>query len=295
MPSLKELKGRINSVKSTRKITKAMQLVAAAKLKRAQDAAEQSKPYSKRMAAVIANLTASLGADGAGPRLLTGTGGDERYLIVVVTSERGLCGGFNSAVVKQAKRRIDELIVSDKKVKIITIGKKGREQLGREYGDLLLDHVDTSDAKNAESLAAVAQSLGEELTARYELGEFDKVTLIHSEFRSVLSQVPVNKGLIPAEPPADAETINLKGAIYSYEPGEEEILEALLPRYLNTQILSALLESAAGEQAARMTAMDNATRNAGDMIDRLSLQYNRARQAQITKELIEIISGAEAL
>jgi len=247
------------------------------------------------MAAVIANLTASMGEDGQGPELLTGTGSDDKQLVVVVTSERGLCGGFNASVVKQAKRLIDELIMADKKVQIITVGKKGREQLGREYGDLFLDHVDTSEAKTSEALASLAQSLGEELTNRFELGEFDKVTLIHSEFRSVLSQVPVNKGLIPAEAPDDAETIDLKGAIYTYEPGEEAILEALLPRYLNTQILSALLESAAGEQAARMTAMDNATRNAGDMIDSLSLQYNRARQAQITKELIEIISGAEAL
>ena len=295
MPNLKDLKNRISSVKSTQKITKAMQLVAAAKLKRAQDAAEQSKPYSKRMAAVIANLTASVGADGQGPKLLSGTGDDKRHLLVVITSERGLCGGFNTTVVKEARRRIDELRVLGKTVKIITVGKKGREQLGREYGDLFLDHVDTSEAKTSDGLAAIAQSLGEELTGRYEAGEFDVVTLVHSEFRSVLSQVPVGKGLIPAQPPEDAETIDLDGAIYTYEPGEEEILEALLPRYLNTQILSALLESAAGEQAARMTAMDNATRNAGDMIKALSLQYNRARQAQITKELIEIISGAEAL
>jgi len=215
------------------------------------------------MAAVIANLTAAMGEEGQGPELLTGTGSDDKQLVVVVTSERGLCGGFNASVVKQAKRLIDELIMADKKVQIITVGKKGREQLGREYGDLFLDHVDTSEAKNSEALASLAQS--------------------------------VNKGLIPAEAPDDAETLDLKGAIYTYEPGEEAILEALLPRYLNTQILSALLESAAGEQAARMTAMDNATRNAGDMIDSLSLQYNRARQAQITKELIEIISGAEAL
>ncbi len=294
MPSLKDLKSRIASVKSTQKITKAMQLVAAAKLKRAQEAAEAAKPYASRMAAVIANLSASVGG-GSGPKLLTGTGATQRHLLVVVTSERGLAGGFNSSVVKEAKRAIGELRVEGRDVSIITVGKKGREQLGREYGDMFVDHVDTSAAKDSRRLAGVAMALGEEVTTQFLSGKFDVVTLIHSEFRNVISQVPVQKRLIPAEAPADAATIDLKGARYIYEPTEEGILEALLPRYLNTVILSALLESAAGEHAARMTAMDNATRNAGDMIKALSLKYNRARQAQITKELIEIISGAEAL
>ena len=295
MPSLKELKGRIASVKSTRKITKAMQLVAAAKLKRAQDAAEAAKPYAKRIAAVISNLSASLGEGSSGPKLLTGTGSDKRHLILVLTSERGLCGGFNTAVAKEARKRIDELRAHDRDVKIITIGKKGREQLKREYGDLIIDHVDTSAAKDSAGFADIALGLGEELTERYNAGEFDVVTLVSSEFRSVLSQVPVGRQLIPAQPPEDAETIDLEGARYIYEPSEEAILEALLPRYMNTILLSSMLESAAGEQAARMTAMDNATRNAGDMIKSLTLKFNRARQAQITKELIEIISGAEAL
>ena len=295
MASLKELKGRISSVKSTQKITKAKQMVAAAKLKRAQEAAEASRPYAARLAAVIANLTAAAASGGeGGPKLLSGTGKEDVHLLLVMTAERGLCGGFNANTVKRAKQEIGELRAAGKTVKIITIGKKGREQLGREYGDLFVDHVDLSEIKGNDFTEA-ALGLGRELAQRFEAGEFDIATLIFSEFKNVLSQVPVTRQLIPAKPPEDAEVIDLKGAIYEYEPSEEEILETLLPRYLNTQLLSAMLESAAGEQAASMTAMDNATRNAGDLIDDLSLQYNRARQAQITKELIEIISGAEAL
>ena len=293
MSGLKELKNRIGSVKSTQKITKAKQMVAAAKLRRAQEAAEASKPYASRMANVVANLTASMGDGSGGPKLLAGSGDDKVHLVVVMTAERGLCGGFNANTAKAARLKIEELQAAGKTVKIITVGKKGREVLKSSYEDLFIDHVDLSEAK--DKFTPYAIGLGLDLTKRFEAGEFDVATLIFSEFKNVLTQNPVAKQLIPAEAPADAETIDLGGAIYAYEPSEPEILESLLPRYLNTQILSAMLENAAGEQAASMTAMDNATRNAGDMIDSLSLQYNRARQAQITKELIEIISGAEAL
>jgi len=294
MPSLKELKGRITSVKSTQKITKAKQMVAAAKLRRAQEAAEASRPYAQRLAAVIANLSAAAGEESAGPKLLAGTGKEDVHLVMVMTAERGLCGGFNANTVKLARATIGELRAAGKTVKIITIGKKGREQLGNEYGDLFIDHVDLSEVKQND-FTEPALGLGHEITRLYEEGAFDVATLVYSEFKSVLSQVPTAQQVIPAAPPEDAEVIDLQGAIYAYEPSEEEILETLLPRYINTQLLSAMLESAAGEQAASMTAMDNATRNAGDLIQDLSLQYNRARQAQITKELIEIISGAEAL
>lgn len=293
MASLKELKNRISSVKSTQKITKAKQMVAAAKLRRAQEAAEMSKPYASRMANVVANLTASMGEGAGGPKLLAGSGDDKVHLLVVMTAERGLCGGFNANTAKLARLKIQELQGLGKTVKIITVGKKGREALKSDFGDLFVDHVDISAAKNDYSLYAIG--LGHDLSRRFDEEEFDIATLIFSEFKNVMTQTPVAKQLIPAQAPEDAELIDLDGAMYTYEPSEAEILEALLPRYLNTQILSAMLESAAGEQAASMTAMDNATRNAGDMIDALSLQYNRARQAQITKELIEIISGAEAL
>ena len=293
MASLKELKNRITSVKSTQKITKAKQMVAAAKLRRAQEAAEMSKPYASRMANVVANLTASMGEGAGGPKLLAGSGDDKVHLLVVMTAERGLCGGFNANTAKIARLKIQELQGLGKTVKIITVGKKGREALKGDFGDLFVDHVDITLAKN--DYAPYAIGLGHDLSRRFEAEEFDIATLIFSEFKSVMTQTPVAKQLIPAQAPEDAELIDLDGAMYTYEPSETEILEALLPRYLNTQILSAMLESAAGEQAASMTAMDNATRNAGDMIDALSLKYNRARQAQITKELIEIISGAEAL
>ena len=293
MSGLKELKNRIGSVKSTQKITKAKQMVAAAKLRRAQEAAEASKPYANRMANVVANLTASMGEGAGGPKLLAGSGDDKVHLLVVMTAERGLCGGFNANTAKAARLKIEELKADGKEVKIITVGKKGREVLKANYADLFIDHVDLSESK--DQFTPFAIGLGQDLTKRFEAGEFDVATLVFSEFKNVLTQLPVTKQLIPAEAPADAETIDLAGAIYAYEPSETEILEALLPRYLNTQILSAMLENAAGEQAASMTAMDNATRNAGELIDSLTLQYNRARQAQITKELIEIISGAEAL
>ncbi len=294
MASLKELKGRIVSVKNTQKITKAKQMVAAAKLRRAQEAAEASMPYAARLSAVIANLT-NAASGGQGPKLLTGTGKDDTHLVIVMTAERGLCGGFNANVVKRAREEVSRLVSAGKTVKIITIGKKGREQLLRTHGDMLIQHVDTSEAKGSTDLSEIALDFGKKLNASFETGEFDVCTLIFSQFKNVISQVPTAKQLIPAEPPEDTPVVNLKGATYQYEPSEEGILEALLPRYLNTQILSALLESAAGEQAASMTAMDNATRNAGDLIDKLTLKYNRARQAQITTELVEIIAGAEAL
>ena len=293
MSGLKELKNRISSVKSTQKITKAKQMVAAAKLRRAQEAAEASKPYARRMANVVANLTASMGEGAGGPKLLSGSGDDQVHLLVVMTAERGLCGGFNANTAKAARLKVQELQGAGKTVKMISVGKKGREALKGDFADLFIDHIDMSQAKDKYTPFAIG--LGNDLSRRFEAGEFDIATLIFSEFKNVLTQTPVAKQLIPAEAPEEVETIDLGGAIYSYEPSEGEILEALLPRYLNTQILSAMYENAAGEQAASMTAMDNATRNAGDMIDALSLQYNRARQAQITKELIEIISGAEAL
>lgn len=294
MPSLKDLKGRITSVKSTQKITKAKQMVAAAKLRRAQEAAEAAKPYSKRLAGVIANLTAAA-SGGQGPKLLTGTGASDTHLLIIMTAERGLCGGFNANTVKKAREEISRLKGEGKTIKIITIGKKGREQLVRTHGDMMIRHIDTSSAKNSSDLAEIALDVGKSINAMYDAGDFDVATLIYSRFKNVISQIPTAKQLVPAEPPEDVPTVDLKGATYIYEPSEEDILEALLPRYLNTLVLSALLESAAGEQAASMTAMDNATNNAGELIDKLSLQYNRARQAQITKELIEIISGAEAL
>lgn len=293
MASLKELKNRIASVKSTQKITKAKQMVAAAKLRRAQEATEAAKPYATRMANVVANLTSAMGEGAGGPKLLAGSGSDQTHLLIVMTAERGLCGGFNAYTAKLARQEIQRLQGEGKTVKIITVGKKGRDALKRDYQDLMIDHVDLNQAKDKYTPFAIG--LGNDLSARYEASEFDVATLIYAEFKNVLSQPPKAAQLIPAKAPEDAELIDLNGAIYAYEPSEPEILETLLPRYLNTQILSAMMENAAGEQAASMAAMDNATRNAGEMIDSLSLQYNRARQAQITKELIEIISGAEAL
>jgi F-type H+-transporting ATPase subunit gamma len=292
MPSLKDLRLRIVSVKSTQKITKALQMVASAKLKRAQEAAQASRPYAARMASVIANLAAGAQGDG-GPKLLAGTGKDDVHLLVVMTAERGLCGGFNTNIVKLARNEIKRLREAGKTVKILTIGKKGRDALRRLYGPLLIDHVDTRAAGGVSS--PLAGSIAQNITNRYEAGEFDVATLLSAKFVNVLTQTPTPKQLIPAKAPVDAPVVDLQGASYIYEPSEEEILEALLPRYLSTQVFAALLETEAGFQGAQMTAMDNATRNAGDLIRALTLRYNRARQAQITKELIEIISGAEAL
>ena len=289
MPSLKDLKNRIESVKSTRKITKAMQMVAAAKLRRAQEAAEMSRPYAERFNAVLGQLASSVGGSDTAPLLLKGTGKDDVHMLVVMTAERGLCGGFNANIVKLARTRIAELQAAGKTVKILTVGKKGREQLKRQYGDLFVGHVDLTEVKNVGY--ANAQELAATLLTSFEEGEFDVATIFFGKFENVVSQVPTAQQVIPAEfEETDAPAID-----YDYEPGEAEILESLLPRGVATQIFAALLENAASEQGARMSAMDNATRNAGEMIDKLSIEYNRTRQAVITNELIEIISGAEAL
>ncbi len=292
MPSLKEFRNRIASVKSTQKITKAMQMVAAAKLKRAQASAEAARPYAERMSRVIANLASAVSGEGA-PPLLRGTGRDQVHLLVVMTSERGLCGGFNTQIVRAARERIGELERAGKTVKILVVGKKGRDQLRRLYGSKIVKYVDLSGYRNIGSDAAL--QVGDEVRALYEAGEFDVANLFFSRFKSVISQIPTALQLIPARAPEGVSPPDLKGAVYEYEPNEEEILEALLPRYLNGQLLQALLENQAGFYGAQMSAMDSATRNAGDMIRKLSLRYNRQRQANITKELIEIISGAEAL
>ncbi|MFO1163911.1 MAG: F0F1 ATP synthase subunit gamma [Paracoccus sp. (in: a-proteobacteria)] len=291
MPSLKDLKNRIGSVKNTRKITKAMQMVAAAKLRRAQDAAEAARPYADRMGAVMAGLTAAAaGSDGA-PRLLAGTGSDERHLLVVMTSERGLAGGFNSSIVKLARQHLYDLQRQGKKVTILTVGKKGREQLKRDFSGLFAHHVDLSEVKRIGY--ENAREIADDILDRFEEGHFDVATLFYNRFESVISQVPTARQIIPAVIEAGAEAG--ASSLYDYEPDESAILNDLLPRSVATQVFAALLENAASEQGARMTAMDNATRNAGDMIDRLTTEYNRSRQAAITKELIEIISGAEAL
>ncbi|MEM5475403.1 F0F1 ATP synthase subunit gamma [Pacificibacter sp. AS14] len=290
MPNLKDLKNRIASVKSTRKITKAMQMVAAAKLRRAQDAAEASRPYTERFNAVLGALSASVGGSDSAPRLLAGTGKDDVQLLVVMTAERGLCGGFNSSIVKLAKTRIAELQAAGKTVKVLTVGKKGREQLNREFGALLVGHVDLSGVKRLGY--ANAQEIAKDVLGRFDAEEFDVATIFYSKFVNVVSQIPTALQVVPAAYEASEDD---GGSLYDYEPSEEAILADLLPRGVATQIFAALLENAASEQGARMSAMDNATRNAGDMIDKLTIQYNRSRQAVITNELIEIISGAEAL
>jgi F-type H+-transporting ATPase subunit gamma len=292
MPSLKEFRNRIASVKSTQKITKAMQMVAAAKLKRAQGQAEAARPYAARMARVIANLAAAVSGESA-PPLLRGTGKADVHLLVVTTSERGLCGGFNTQIVRRAREKIAELQAAGKTVKLVCVGKKGRDQLRRQYAGLIVKYVDLSAYRSLGGDAA--RVVGDAVREMFKAGDFDVATLIFSRFKSVISQIPTVAQLIPARAPEGVAPPDLKGAVYEYEPGEAEILEELLPRYLNGQILQALLENQAGFYGAQMSAMDNATRNAGDLIKKLTLRYNRQRQANITKELIEIISGAEAL
>jgi F-type H+-transporting ATPase subunit gamma len=292
MPNLKDLKNRIASVKSTRKITKAMQMVAAAKLRRAQEAAEMARPYAERMQTVMSGLAQSVGNSDGAPRLLAGTGRSDVHLLVVMTSERGLCGGFNSTIVRLARSRAEALTRQGKTVKILTVGKKGREQLRRDQSDRFIGHVDLSDVKRLGY--AEAARIATDVLGLFDAGEFDVATIFFNRFQSVISQVPTATQIIPAQfdaPDGAAEV----GAQYDYEPSEEAVLEDLLPRGVATQIFTALLENAASEQGARMSAMDNATRNAGDMIERLTIEYNRSRQAVITNELIEIISGAEAL
>lgn len=289
MPSLKDLKNRIGSVKNTRKITKAMQMVAAAKLRRAQEAAEAARPYAERMNAVMAGLAASVGSSASAPRLLAGTGSDKVHLLVVMTAERGLCGGFNSSIARLARVHANQLLAQGKTVKILTVGKKGREQLKRDLSSHFVGHVDLAEVKRVGYVNA--QTIARDLLARFDAGEFDVATIFYNRFQSVISQIPTAQQVIPAK----FEGGGAASALYDYEPSEEAILADLLPRGVATQVFAALLENGASEQGARMSAMDNATRNAGDMINKLTIQYNRSRQAAITKELIEIISGAEAL
>jgi F-type H+-transporting ATPase subunit gamma len=293
MPSLKDLRNRIGSVKQTQKITSAMKLVAASKLRRAQDQAEASRPFAERMSDMLANLAANVADMENAPRLLAGTGRDQVHLLVVATADRGLCGGFNSSIARGARNRIRELLDAGKEVKILCVGRKGRDMLRREFGSLIVDTVEGVGRRRLEYAEAVR--IGERLERMYEAGEFDVGTIVFNRFRSAISQILTFRQLIPVEAAAIEKDAADARSVYEFEPDEQAILTEILPRNLAVQIYRALVENAASEQGARMTAMDNATRNAGDMIDRLTLFYNRTRQAQITKELIEIVSGAEAL
>ena len=295
MPSLKSFRVRIASVKSTRKITKALNLVAASKLRRAQEAAVNARPFAERMERVLSNLGASMVGNPGAPKLLAGTGRDDTHLVIVATSDRGLAGGFNANISKMARQHIAKLTAEGKQVKILAIGRKGRDALRRDYGKNIIDTIELGGVK-AVGFAA-AHEIATRVLDMYEAGEFDVATIFYSRFQSVISQVPTMQRLIPAEvkQAEGAPSVDLKGAIYTYEPDESEILADLLPRNVAVQIFRAMLENAASFFGAQMTAMDNATRNAGDVIDKLTIQYNRTRQAMITKELIEIISGAEAL
>ena len=293
MASLKELKGRINSVKSTQKITKAKQMVAAAKLRRAQAAAEAARPYASRLAGVMGSLASRIVVSESSPKLLAGTGKDQVHLLVVANSDKGLAGAFNSNIVRAALARATELRAAGRTVKFYLIGRKGRAVIRRAYPDDIVHNYDTTGVR--EPGFAEAEAVADELVAMYEAGRFDVAHLFFSHFRSALVQEPTEQQIIPVPPPKNAAPVTLGGAVVDYEPDEDEILKALLPRYLRTQIFGALLENMASEQGASMTAMDNATRNAGDLIGKLTIQYNRSRQAAITTELIEIIAGAEAL
>ncbi|CAM2841888.1 ATP synthase gamma chain [Methylobacterium mesophilicum] len=296
MASLKDLRNRITSVKATQKITKAMQMVAAAKLRRAQLAAEAGRPFAEKMAQVLGNLAGNLVGGVGAPKLLSGTGADQTHLLVVCTGDRGLCGAFNSSIVRLAVREhIVKLTAAGKTVKIMTVGKKGNDQLRRLYRDQIVESMDIRGNRPVDY--EFAAGIANKILTRFEAGEFDVATLFYSEFRSVISQIPTAQGLIPAELPAVDTTAKagIGNAALEFEPSEEAILETLLPKNLTVQVYRALLENAASEQGARMSAMDSATRNAGEMIKKQTLIYNRTRQAMITKELIEIISGAEAL
>ena len=290
MPSLKDLKNRIASVKSTRKITKAMQMVAAAKLRRAQDAAEASRPYTERFNAVMAGLASGSAGSPSAPKLLSGTGSDDVHLLVVMTAERGLCGGFNGNIAKLARAHAQKLMAAGKTVKVLTVGKKGRDAIKRDLGDYFIGHVDLTEVKRVGY--ANAQGIAKDVLSRFDSAEFDVATIFFSRFENVVTQHPTALQVIPAQFEVDE---SVEATLYDYEPSEDAILADLLPRGVATQIFAALLENAASEQGARMSAMDNATRNAGEMIDDLTIVYNRSRQAVITNELIEIISGAEAL
>jgi F-type H+-transporting ATPase subunit gamma len=296
MPSLKEYRNRIASVKSTRKITSAMKMVAASKLRRAQEQAEAGQPFAERMASMLSRLAESTASNAGGPKLLVGTGSEQSHLIIVMTSDRGLCGAFNANVVREARRQVNALLAQGKSVKLICVGRKGYDLLRRQFDKQIAGFVDGLGRGRIQF--ADADKIAGQALALFNGGEVDIVSVVYNRFRSVISQVPTQQQLIPFSlPKAAGASVAPAGAqaLYEFEPSEEAILEALLPRNLAVQIYRALLDSAAGEQAARMTAMDNATRNAGDMISKLTLNYNRARQAYITKELIEIISGAEAV
>ena len=294
MPSLKDLRNRIRSVRSTQKITSAMKVVAASRLRRAQEHVEAARPYAQRMERVLASLADRMSGLPGAPPLLVGTGRDETHLLVVATSDRGLAGGFNASILREARRRIRELLPTGKTILVLTIGRRGRDGLRRDYGRLIHDSL--TDIGRRQVSFEEARDIAERILVLYRAGSFDVATIIFNRFRSAMTQIVTAQQLIPFQTTAGEEpTPSLAGAIYEFEPSEEEILTELLPKNLAVQIYTALLENAASEQGARMTAMDNATRNAGEMIDRLTLNYNRTRQAAITKELIEIISGAEAL
>jgi F-type H+-transporting ATPase subunit gamma len=292
MPSLKDLRNRITSIKATRKITKAMQMVSAAKLRRAQDAAEAARPYSQRMEAVLANIASAVSGEDA-PRLMAGSGSNQTHLLLVCTSERGLCGGFNTQIVRLAREQARRLIADGKTVKIFCVGKKGYDQLRRDFAERIVERMEFKDVKQIGF--AQASKVADRVIGMFNAGEFDVCTLYFSVFKSVIQQIPTAQQLIPASVPALADADGGSKNVYDYEPDASAILTDLIPRNIAVQIFKGLLENAASEQGARMSAMDSATRNAGDMINRLTLSYNRQRQAQITKELIEIISGAEAL
>ncbi len=291
MPSLKDLKVRIASVKSTQKITSAMKMVAAAKLRRAQQAAEAARPYAERMERMLGSLASSMAGREGAPVLLAGNGREQTHLIVVMTSDRGLCGGFNSSIVRATRRKVKELREQGKQAKLFCVGRKGRDQLKRDLGDIIVGHIE--DVGRPKLVFSAADAIGVKLVQMFEAGEFDVAWLVYNKFKSAMTQFVTFQQLVPfALPEGKAGGTDVS---YEYEPDEQEILEALLPRNLGVQVFRALLENSASEQGARMTAMDNATRNAGDMINKLTIFYNRSRQAYITKELIEIISGAEAV
>ena len=291
MASLDDLKKRITSVKSTQKITKAMKMVAAAKLKRAQESAEKGRPYSEKMNNVILNLSNGISDKETAPKLLSGTGKDKIHLCVVMTSDRGLCGGFNSNIIKKAKTYFVEILKEGKELKIITVGSKGNDQLKRQYGNKIIENISFKNSKNANYFDA--EKVGRTIIEKFEKEEFDICTIFYNQFKNVITQIPQAQKIIPLNTES-ADENELEDS-YEFEPDEDEILNNLLPKNISTQIFKAMLENSASEQGARMSAMDNATRNAGEMVDKLTIQYNRSRQAAITKELIEIISGAESL
>ncbi len=291
MASLDDLKKRITSVKSTQKITKAMKMVAAAKLKRAQESAERGRPYSEKMNNIILNLSSSISDKDNAPKLLSGTGKEKVYLCVVMTSDRGLCGGFNANIIKKAKSYFVKLISENKELKIITVGSKGNDQLKRVYGKRIIEHISFKNSKNTNYFDA--EKVGKVIIDKFGKGEFDVCTIFYNQFKNVITQIPQAQQIIPLN--TENKDENKLDDFYEFEPDEDEILSNLLPKNISTQIFKAMLENSASEQGARMSAMDNATRNAGDMVDKLTIEYNRSRQAAITKELIEIISGAESL